>query len=111
MPNLLTVAQDSMPEERVDLLARGDGLRIERIVSKGHASPPDFWYEQELDEWVALIQGEAEIHFADGQINTLQAGDYLFLPAGLRHRVDRTSHAPPCIWLAVHGRLTDQPQS
>ncbi len=111
MLNLMAVPQGSMPDEHVDLLAHGDALRIERIVSKGHVSPPDFWYDQELDEWVALLQGEAEIRFADGRTRTLKAGDSLFLPAGLRHRVDRTSNDPPCIWLAVHGRMTGETRS
>jgi cupin 2 domain-containing protein len=107
MPNLFTIPNGPISEELVDLLACGDGLRIERIISLGHVSPPDFWYDQEQDEWVALVQGEAEIRFTDGKTKTLKAGDYLFLPAGLRHRVERTSNDPPCIWLAVHGRMTD----
>lgn len=93
-----------MTEEHVDCLAWGAGLRIERIISMGHTSPEDFWYEQELDEWVVLLQGEATIGFADERTKVLKPGDWLFLPAGLRHRVDRTSITPPCIWLAVHGR-------
>lgn len=109
MLNLLAVPQDPMPEERIDLLAQGESLRIERIVSRGHVSAPDFWYDQDLDEWVALLQGEAEIRFADGSVKALKAGDSLFLPAGLRHRVERTSANPPCIWLAVHGRMNDTP--
>ncbi len=111
MLNLFAIPKGPMPEERVDLLARGDGLRIERIISLGHVSPPDFWYDQELDEWVVLLQGEAEIRFADGRTKALKAGDCLFLPAGLGHRVDRTTDDPPCIWLAVHGRMTDGPWS
>jgi len=80
-------------------------MRIERIISSGYASPPNFWYDQELDEWVVLLQGEAVIRFADGETRTLRNGDWLFLPAGLHHRLDRTSSNPPCIWLAVHGRM------
>ena len=33
----------------------------------------------------------------------LTAGDYLFIPAHQKHRVEYTSSRPPCIWLAVHG--------
>ena len=32
-----------LPEEVVDVLTQGDGVRIERIVSTGHASPAGFW--------------------------------------------------------------------
>ncbi len=86
------------------LLDNGDIL-IERIISNGQASPPGFWYDQDRDEWAVLLQGRAEILFADGRRITLGAGDHLFLAARERHRVAFTSTEPPCIWLAVHGRL------
>lgn len=108
MSNLYAVPKGPMLQEQVDLMAQGDELRIERIVSSGHVSPPDFWYNQPLDEWVVLLQGEAEVRFVEGQTRLLKAGDWLFLPSGLRHRVDRTSSEPPCIWLAVHGRMTER---
>ena len=107
MPNMFSIADAPLDQERIDLLAEGDELRIERIVSQGHASPPDFWYEQDLDEWVLLLQGEAILRFEHDKVRILRTGDWLFLPAGLRHRVDRTSAGPPCIWLAVHGRFTE----
>jgi len=75
--------------------------RVERIVSNGLASPPDFWYDQPEDEWVLLLQGTASLEFAEGDAVQLKAGDYLLIPSHAKHRVAATSsHA---IWLAVHG--------
>ena len=41
------------------------GLRIERIVSLGQASPPGFWYDQAEGEWVLVLAGAARLRFAD----------------------------------------------
>jgi cupin 2 domain-containing protein len=79
------------------------GVRIERIVSTGQCSPPGAWYDQNHDEWVAVLQGEGVVGFEDGAETRLRAGDTLQLPAHLKHRVVWTSSEPPCIWLAVHG--------
>ncbi|NEO01320.1 MAG: cupin, partial [Moorea sp. SIO3I7] len=38
----------------------------------------------------------------------LKPGDYLFIKAHQKHRVEYTSAEPPCIWLAVHGNLQQQ---
>jgi cupin 2 domain-containing protein len=54
---------------------------------------------QAQDEWVLLVQGEAVLRVA-GESVSLRLGDYLFLPAGVPHSVERTS--PGTIWLAVH---------
>ena len=32
-----------------------DGARVERIVSRGTATPPDYWYDQTEDEWVMQL--------------------------------------------------------
>ncbi len=56
----------------------------------------------ERGEWVALLQGEAELSFEDGSRTPLEPGDYVLIRPGERHRVERTSSEPPCVWLAVH---------
>lgn len=99
---------DKLSEEEVfEELFCGASFRVERIISSGQASPPGFWYDQEEDEWVALLQGEAELEFEDGAVQKLKKGDWAFLPASLRHRVAATSVDPPCIWLAVFGPPAD----
>ncbi len=95
----------NLPDEEIfEELLRTPSFRMERIVSSGQASPPGFWYDQEEDEWVALLQGEAVLEFEDGSAETLRSGDWVFLPAHMRHRVGATSAEPPCIWLAVFAR-------
>ncbi|MEQ8346982.1 MAG: cupin domain-containing protein [Sneathiellaceae bacterium] len=93
-----TVRSDS---ELVEELAGRPGLRIERIVSQGQASPPGFWYDQAEDEWVALLSGAARLEFADGRVREMAAGDHVLLPAGLRHRVAWTDPGRQSVWLAV----------
>lgn len=91
-----------LPEEAVDVLARGKGMRIERIVSKGHCSPPGFWYDQSDDEWVSVLRGEARLRFEkDGRIVHLAEGDCLTIPAHEKHRVEWTADNAETIWLAV----------
>lgn len=75
---------------------------IERIISTGQTTSPDRWYDQDRDEWVVLLQGEARLGYEDGSTKTLQAGDWVLIPSGQKHRVEYTSVNPPCIWLAVH---------
>ena len=85
-----------------DLLAV-PGLRIERIVSRGQCSPPGFWYEQEWDEWVLVLRGEAGLQVEGREdVLKLEAGDHAWLPAGRRHRVAYTSATETTLWLAVH---------
>jgi cupin 2 domain-containing protein len=88
-------------EQFAELLAR-PGLRIERIVSTGQCSPPDFWYDQSEGEWVLLLQGEAKLHFADeATARHLKAGDFLDITPHRRHRVDWTPADQTTLWLAV----------
>ena len=88
-------------ETITELLAAG-GARVERIVSRGAVSPPDFWYDQTHDEFVLLIDGEAVLTFDDGVERRLFPGDWCILPAQCRHRVAWTDSARETIWLAVH---------
>lgn len=81
------------------------GVKIERIVSQGHVTPEGEWYDQDRDEWVVVLDGEATLEWEDGRRRTLTRGDSVLLPAHERHRVAATSTEPPVIWLAVHGTL------
>lgn len=91
-----------LPEELCQTLLENPTVRIERILSKGHSSPEDGWYDQPQSEWVMLLQGQARLGFADGSTLALKAGDYLLIPSHCKHRVDWTSNDPVCIWLAIH---------
>lgn len=105
--NLFSEIPDGhLPAERFDVLFSAGSLVIERIISTGHSTPEGEWYDQEQDEWVILLEGDALLRFADDTVVPMQRGDYLFIPAHCRHRVEQTRQMPPCIWLAIHGRLT-----
>ncbi|NES81816.1 MAG: cupin domain-containing protein [Moorea sp. SIO2B7] len=92
-------------QELFETLISGKDILIERIISTGQTTTSGQWYDQEQDEWVILLQGEAELSYANGEKINLKAGDYLFISAHQKHRVEYTSYEPPCIWLAVHGNL------
>ncbi len=102
MSNLLAGLPTDLPEELVDVLAENSQVRIERIVSTGHASPEGFWYDQQRNEWLVVLQGEARLRFenADQPIH-LKPGDHVNIPARQRHRVEWTSPDEPTVWLAV----------
>lgn len=88
--------------EQFSTLLTRPGLRIERIVSSGQCSPPDFWYDQDEGEWVAVLQGEAKLRFADeAEARHLLAGDFVDIAPHRRHRVDWTPPDQLTIWLAV----------
>lgn len=82
-----------------DLLAR-PGLRIERIVSRGHTTPVDQPYVQGWDEWVLVVQGSARLLLEGQAEHTLEPGSHMLIPAGVPHWVTHT--ADPTIWLAIH---------
>ncbi len=89
-------------EQFVELLSCS-GLRIERIVSSGQISPPDFWYDQPQGEWLVVLQGEAKLAFEDETARcVLKPGDFVDIAPHRRHRVEWTHPEVPTIWLAVH---------
>lgn len=96
--NLFDIEKIPNSEELVEILAENKNVRIERIISSGQTSPKGFWYDQNENEFVALLQGEAVISYEDGRIR-LKAWDTVLIPVHKKHRVDFTSVDPPCVWL------------
>lgn len=103
--NLFSEISERLQDEQVTELFSRPDLRIERIVSRGQASPPGFWYDQDWDEWVVLFAGTARLLF-DGEDDPrkLAPGDFIHIPAHKRHRVEWTSPGETTVWLAVHFR-------
>lgn len=98
--NLLQSSEKPADAEEAKTLFTADDVRIEQIVSHGHPSAEGFWYNQPDAEWVALIKGSATL-LVEGQGSLeLGAGDYLLIPAHVRHRVERVSD--DAVWLALH---------
>jgi len=113
------LSHKNMEEEHIEILGGcTDGPRVERITSRGHTSPPDFWYDQDTAEWVMVIRGSAKLEIIrpDTQsqhhksINsnlsiqevTLKEGDYILIPAHTKHRVSWTDPTCDTTWLAFH---------
>ncbi len=92
----------SLNEEAFSVLVNSNGTRIERIISKGHCSPPDFWYDQEENEWVSVLKGEALLRFEEGDRTVhLKEGGFVNILAHEKHRVEWTKEGVETIWLAV----------
>jgi cupin 2 domain-containing protein len=89
-----------LPKELVQTLIRAADVRIERIISHGHASPADFWYDQPQHEWVIVLKGAARLQFEDGMVE-MKVGDFINIPAFRKHRVDWTTPDEPTVWLGV----------
>ena len=104
MTNLFSDLPRDSSMEVIDAIIARDAVRIERIVSMGHASPPGFWYDQQTNEWVLVLRGVARLAFDDGETIDLKPGDFVNIPAHRRHRVEWTTPNESTIWLAVHYR-------
>lgn len=103
--NLFGDLQGSLPEEEFAPLLDGPYLRLERIVSTGHVTPEGMWYDQPQAEWVVLLRGSARLLIeGEPQARRLNPGDWLLIPAHIRHRVEWTDPAQPTVWLALHFR-------
>ena len=104
--NIYSDIPNDLPEELIEVISESEGVRIERIVSRGHRSPEGFWYDQDENEFVLLVSGEAELLFEeDNESVRLEEGDYLVIPAHRRHRVAWTAPDRETVWLAVHYKL------
>ena len=102
--NLLARPDAPLHGETADVLLATASTRVVRIVSNEHSSPPGFWYDQDDDEWVVVIEGGATLEFDDGRRLAMAAGDWAAIPAHTRHRIAATS--PRTVWVAVHSGPT-----
>jgi cupin 2 domain-containing protein len=104
--NLLSKLPSSASAEIFEPLIQADGLRLERILSTGQTTPGGEWLVQDWDEWVVLLAGEARLLIeGESAPRELLPDDWINIPAGVRHRVERTSQDPPTVWLALHYNL------
>jgi cupin 2 domain-containing protein len=101
--NIFSNIPNELPNELFESLVQTSFCRIEKIVSRGHTTPPAYWYDQENHEWVILLKGKARLIFEDDNATVeMQAGDYVNIPAHRRHRVVYTDPQENTIWLAIH---------
>jgi len=93
------ITVDKNKEQFFELL-KHDNVRVEKIVSNGQSTPSHDWYEQDENEFVLLLEGDAIIEFEDKEV-TLLRGDYLIIEKHIRHRVKYTNTSKPTVWLAL----------
>lgn len=97
--NLLSNIPLSSNQEIFETITQNNNIKIERIISYGQTTAKDYWYNQEDDEFVVIIKGNAKITYEDGEIFDLKKGDSLYIKAHQKHQVTYTSN--PTIWLAI----------
>ena len=103
LKNVFEEIPKDLPDEVIEILAGNQGIRIERIVSRGHASPPGLWYDQNDNEFVLLIQGKSGLLFEGrDEAMVMRPGDYINIPAHCKHRVEWTDTGQDTVWLAIH---------
>ena len=102
MQNIFKNLPKELSSEVFEILASSETVKIERIISKGHTSPATGWYDQDQNEWVIVLKGEAVLTFERQSPIRLTPGSYLNIPAHQKHRVDWTDPTTETIWLAVH---------
>ena len=100
--NIFEFIPKNLEQEVFELIAHNENVKIERIISRGQRSPESGWYKQEKNEWVIVLTGEAIIEFESGDLFKLKAGDYVNIPALIKHKVTWTIKNTETIWLAVH---------
>ncbi|MCW8831042.1 MAG: cupin domain-containing protein [Gammaproteobacteria bacterium] len=101
MNNIFDSIPESIDKEIFDTIVKSENIRIERIISRGHASPESGWYDQGQNEWVIVVKGGAVISFEDDEPVKLDEGSYINIPAHKKHKVDWTDPDTETIWLAV----------
>ena len=100
--NIFEALPDNLDEEIFEQLVQSKHVRIEKIISTGQRSPESGWYDQEDNEWVMVLKGEARLSFDDRTSVALRVGNFINIPAHTKHKVDWTDPEGQTVWLAVH---------
>ncbi|MCX7879642.1 MAG: cupin domain-containing protein [Ignavibacteria bacterium] len=89
-------------EEHFEELHSTNHLKIERIISKGHHSPDNYWYDQDFFEWVILLKGKAVLTLKNpNESIELSEGDYILIEPNRPHRVESTEPEKETFWLTI----------
>lgn len=100
--NIFELIPDEISNELFENIVTSENIRIERIISKGHVSPESGWYDQDENEWVIVLTGQAKIEFDNKAPVHLVSGSYLNIPAHTLHKVSWTDPDTETIWLAIY---------
>ena len=119
--NIFDLKDLSVNEEIIKILFKNENVKIEKIISTGQTTD---WQESNKNEFVILIQGNAEIEYyrtrscEDKNFNAneniiknikntndmklqLGRGDVILIKKGERHRISYTSKNPCCVWICI----------
>ena len=100
--NIFANIPSEIKEELFEDIIRNEGIKIQRIVSKGHITKENEWYDQKSNEWVIVLKGEAILEFEGADEVRLKDGEYINIPARTKHRVSWTKPDEETVWLAIH---------
>ena len=101
--NIFSSIPQPIADEIFETIVQAQHITIEKIISQGHSSPQDFWYDQQQNEWVIVLTGQAKLKFAEhDELVEMKPGDHINIPAHYKHRVEWTDPNEETIWLAVH---------
>ena len=101
--NIFSGLQEQTPEEILETILQTHQFKIERIISRDHSTNEGEWYDQDKNEWVLVLKGNAGLRFeGDDEAVIMGTGDYINIPAHRKHRVEWTDPEEDTIWLAIH---------
>ncbi len=101
--NIFSDIPKQIPNEIFETIIISNQFRMERIISCGQATTEGEWYDQDQNEWVLILKGNAGLLFeGNKELITMKTGDYINIPAHKKHRVEWTDPKEETIWLAVH---------
>ena len=95
--NIYNYTQPKEGEEVIETLLDKEDITINRIISNKVVDGE--WYDQDEDEWLVLVSGEATLVFEDKEVALLK-GDTFYIPQHRKHCVKKTSE--DALWLTVH---------
>ena len=99
--NIFEDFPNKLKEEFFENILDTKNFKLERIISEGHTSPSDFWYDQDKNEFVLLLKGKAKLSFENGEKIEFNPGDYMIINAHQKHRVDWTDPDQKTFWLTI----------
>jgi cupin 2 domain-containing protein len=98
--NIFADLPNASSQEHFLTLLESSAVKIQRIVSDIGRGSSELWYDQDHEEWVIVLRGNAILEFEGGELTELKTGDYLMIPSRIKHRVEYTD--PQTVWLVVH---------
>ncbi|MCH7568338.1 MAG: cupin domain-containing protein [Nanoarchaeota archaeon] len=100
--NIFSRIPKLLSDESFEELISSQNCKIERIISSGHSTPKCKWYDQNKNEFIIVLKGNAELLFEENnKVVKMCEGDYVNIPAHVKHKVQKTDSQKETIWLAI----------